>query len=895
MNIAGKTLNNRIHIITGSFVFLLSLIIYFITVAPTTSFWDCGEFIACSYTLSVMHPPGSPLYLLIGRILSIIPFVGDIGLRINSFSVLVSAATILFTFLVIVQLIKRWRGDPQNTEDRIILYASAVFGALSFAFSDSFWFNAVEAEVYSSSMLFTSIVVWLALRWGRYSEKTSSMMLIFFIFYLFGLAAGIHLLNILAFPFVLLIVFFHDNSTARRLLLLLTVQVLVPIILYMIFYHFNPADLSRQEMLTHQTKAGSFLKWFGLIWAAACLIYIYFNDRTVFYYWWIIPLLIGVAYSMYLIIYIRANLNPPINENEPSTLAAMKYYLARKQYGEQSMLLTFLHRNADFWNYQINKMFNRYFAWQFIGKGINLDFRDRIVEIASFRGLYGIPFLVGLFGAIHHFFKDWKRALAVFVLFFLMGYAVIIYLNQPDPQPRERDYSYIGAFYTFALWVGIGMTGILEWISQSLKNRSSLKHAGLIVVALILFIAVPVNMFAFNFNSHDRSGNYVAWDYSYNILQSCEENAIIFTNGDNDTFPLWYLQEVVGIRKDVRVVNLSLLNTHWYIRQLQEREPKIDLRLENKNIENLYPMAWKTQKIKISVPENIKKNIQKKFDHSDSDTQKNYIEFTMKHTMGSGDVKGIRVQDLMIMRIIQVINWKRPIYFSLTVSNQNRINLDDYLRMDGIVFKILPYKVKYIEPEIISDCLFNIYKFRNLNNPDVFFNIRIKKLIQNYRTVFQQLAHYYINNDQKAKALDVVDKMQQMIPHEILPYSSELAALLVTNIYRNAGKDVNYRDYIKHVIPGSYVSGKEKKRIAGYYLNVLNDFERVDELLMPLLEDNPDDGQIYVTLVQSYLKNKKYDRGVEILEKWIARHPNDENAQKELTRIKILADNDISK
>ena len=219
MNFLKKSLDFRIQVITGSIIFLIAFIIYYITVAPTTSFWDCGEFIACSYTLSVMHPPGAPLYLIIGRVFSMIPFVHDIGLRVNMISVLVSSATVLFTFLVIMQLIKRWRGMPQNLEDRIILYTSSIFGALAFAFTDSFWFNAVEAEVYSASMLFTSLVVWLALRWGEYSEKKASILLIFFIFYLFGLAAGLHLLNILAFPFVLLIVYFHDNQSNLQALL----------------------------------------------------------------------------------------------------------------------------------------------------------------------------------------------------------------------------------------------------------------------------------------------------------------------------------------------------------------------------------------------------------------------------------------------------------------------------------------------------------------------------------------------------------------------------------------------------------------------------------------------------------------------------------------------------
>ncbi|MFO7891309.1 MAG: DUF2723 domain-containing protein [bacterium] len=892
MNFLKKSLDYRIQVVTGSLVFLISFIVYYITVAPTTSFWDCGEFIACSYTLSVMHPPGAPLYLIIGRVFSMIPFVQDIGLRVNMISVLVSAATVLFTFLVIIQLIKRWRGEPQNTQDRIILYASSIFGALAFAFTDSFWFNAVEAEVYSVSMLFTSLVVWIALLWGEYSEKKSSILLIFFIFYLFGLAAGLHLLNILAFPFVLLIVYFHDNQTVRKLFMLLTIQAAAPLILYFIFYQFNPADFSYNEMIEHQARAGSFLKWFGLIWIIITLGYMLYKDKKVFYYWWIIPILILIAYSLYLLIYIRATLDPPINENKPSTWQAMQDYLSRKQYGQQSLILTFPYRVADFWNYQVNFMFNRYFGWQFIGKGISLDSQDRITEVISLRALYGLPFLIGVFGSVYHFFRDWKRALAVFILFFIMGYGIIIYLNQPDPQPRERDYSYVGAFFAFALWIGIGMAGIFETIIQTFKKKNILKYCLMTITGLVLFIAIPVNMFAFNFKDHDRSGNYVAWDYSYNILQSCKPNAILFTNGDNDTFPLWYLQEVEKIRKDVRVVNLSLLNTHWYIEQLQNIEPRIPLQLSESRIKQLYPMQWETQKIEIPASDEVLKRIREQENPEEYDTLKNKVAFTIKPTMTSGKVKGLRVQDLMILRIIQVVQWQRPVYFSLTVSNKNRLKLDSHLRMDGIVFQLMPYKVNQLSPEVMNELLFQKYQFRNLDNPEVFYNIRIKKLIQNYRTAFNHLAVYYVNHNKNDKAIQILDTMQKTIPPEVIPFSSEIAAMLVVDTYHKAGKKVDYKEFISNVIPKIHQSKEDKLQLANFYMHVLDTPERVEQLLFPLLNKYPDEGNIFVMLVRYYLQAGDYQQAINVLNTWISKHPNDSYARQELERIKNMVKND---
>ncbi|MCK4816342.1 DUF2723 domain-containing protein, partial [bacterium] len=283
-----RLLNRRIHYLFGGLVFFISLIVYFRSVAPTTSFWDCGEFIACSNILGVMHPPGAPLYLLIGRLMTMSPFFGDIGLRVNLFSVVISALTVFLAYLIIVQLIRRWRGDARTWEDRLIIFVSGAFGALAFAFTDSFWFNAVEAEVYAFSMFFTALVVWLALLWGERSQKEGNLLLIFFIFYMFSLATGVHLLNILVFPFVLLIAYFHENRTVRRLLLLLFVQAAVPLLLSVIFFQFDMNQFSG-DFREIQANASKFLKIFGLIWVVVTLIYMYNKDKKVFNSWWVIP------------------------------------------------------------------------------------------------------------------------------------------------------------------------------------------------------------------------------------------------------------------------------------------------------------------------------------------------------------------------------------------------------------------------------------------------------------------------------------------------------------------------------------------------------------------------------------------------------------------------------
>ena len=893
-------MNRRVHILGGVFVFLFSLVVYFRTVAPTTSFWDCGEFIACSRILGVMHPPGAPFYLLIGRFLTMLPFFGDMGLRVNVFSVLTSVATVLLTYLIVVQLIRRWRGDAQSWEDRVILYGSGVFGALAFAFTDSFWFNAVEAEVYAFSMFFTALVVWLALYWGERSEKAGSLLLILFIFYLFGLAAGVHLLNVLAFPFVLMIAFFHHNRTVRRLLLLLTVQAGVPIFLYVVFYQFDVNKLAyASQIIAHQAKAGQFLKWFGLIWILVTLVYIYMKDRAVFRVWWAIPLLVILAYSTYLVIYIRAGLGPPINENDPSTAQAMMDYLGRKQYGSEDLLLTFLHRKADFWGYQVHTMYTRYFGWQFIGKGMTLDYRDRIVEIISFRGLYGLPFLVGLWGAVHHFSRDWKRAVAVLVLFFLMGYGIILYLNQPDPQPRERDYSYVGSFFAFALWIGVGMAGLLEWLQEALKGREVIRRAAFGVVAVLLFLAVPINLLGTNYESHDRSGNYVAWDYSYNILQTCEPGGIVFTNGDNDTFPLWYLQEVEGIRRDVRVICLSLLNTHWYIRQLRDQEPRVPMNLSDRAVDNLFPIPWETKQVGIPVPKDVQERERKKLeDQFGPDYQQSYpdtITFTLAQTFPERNPEGLRVQDLMVLRILEASRWKRPIYFAVTVSHENQLNLDRYLRMDGLAYKVTPYPVQDIDEEALRTNLLEKYQYRGLNDPDVFFNTGTVKLLINVRQAFMQLARHYINHGKKDEAAFVLNEMLARIPEENIPYANERIAISVAEHFRRAGLPGDHENRMQRVIPGRQMSRQDHLELAAYFAQIIHNYDKAEEIYLRLIQEDANDVQAYSGLIQTYRIARRYDRAVALLEDWLMRHPSDPNAQKELDDLRRLAAMDTTR
>ncbi|RMD93846.1 MAG: DUF2723 domain-containing protein, partial [Calditrichaeota bacterium] len=585
-----KTLKQA-NSIVAIIVFFIAFATYLSTVAPTTSFWDCGEFIACSYTLGIPHPPGAPLFVLLGRIFSVLPIASDIGLRVNIISTIFSAFSSMFTYLIIVRLLQMWQGKPTTVEQKLIQYTGGVIGALAFTFSDSQWFNSVEAEVYAGSIFFTAIVVWLILRWADEHEDPASDKWLVLIFYLVGLALGVHLLNLLALPTVFLIMYFQKRKTVDMESLFIfavgatlafiaiypgVVKGIPALILHFSFISVGILFLAVAYFARHAIMARKRELALGLV--------------SLF--------LVLIGYSTYNMIYIRSSLNPTIDENDPDTPARFVAYLNREQYGDWSIT----KRRAPFWEYQIKKMYIRYFGWQFIGKGTTLDSEGRIMETIAFRGLWGLPFLLGLFGMVHQFSKDWRRAFSILVLFIMTGVAIVIYLNQEDPQPRERDYAYTGSFFAFALWIGIGASAVMEFMRDKLQKNGKLNRHILVATAILLFFAVPARMFAFNYDNHSRKGNYVAWDYSYNILQTCEPNAIIFTNGDNDTFPLWYLQNVVGIRRDVRVVNLSLLNTNWYIKQLRDFEPRVPIRLTDEEIDRLAPMQWKKQKISINVP-----------------------------------------------------------------------------------------------------------------------------------------------------------------------------------------------------------------------------------------------------------------------------------------------------
>lgn len=878
----------------GAITFLIALGVYLYTVAPTVSFWDCGEFIASSYILGIPHPPGAPFFLLLAKLFTFLPYPNDIALRVNLISVLSSALTILFLYLIIIQLVRSYRGNPESRGDKLIIYGSASIGALTYAFSDTFWFSAVEAEVYAMSMLFTSATLWLVLRWFENREDMSSVRNLLLIVYLVGLSYGVHLLNLLVAPTVVLIIFFSRPKVILNMWLLplsLLVALMFTIVIYIIEY------VSNIDPTIFMGISGTFMV-FGLFFVLA-----FISGAVILHYrsveWSsllmgmiaasaLVLIIVSVGRSTYFMISIRSAMDPLINENDPSSLG-MLYYLQREQYGTTSLLSTMFDRAAPFWDYQIKYMYLRYFGWNFIGKGLTFDPNGRgfILESLSFIGLLGLPFIIGIIGFVYHSIKDWKKFIPVFLFFIISGLFLVIYLNQPNPQPRERDYVYVGSFFVFAIWVGFGSLAILEGIKRLFANDAFQKAITLFAGGALLLIC-PVNEFKHNYDSHDRTGNYVPWDYSYNILMSCEPDAIIFTNGDNDTFPLWYLQEVEGIRKDVRIVNLSLLNTTWYVNQLKHYEPKLTIALSDEQINSLSPIAWESQELQIQVPQEA---FVKHFQEYGQEVPAQYKDVTSipvqaNSTLNVGSQTALKVQDLMVYHIIINNAWRKPVYFAITVSPSFYVGFDKYFRLDGLAWKITPVQGVAIREDILEKNLMEVFQYRGLDDRDVFLDYGTLRLLYNYRQGYLQLINHYLNKRDNPKALEVLKSMEENTP-DFRMFNDQPLLESIGKYYYFAGEQEEYRSRILKMLEWEPQIAVEKQHeYAQLLFSVFKDTTNAERAYERLWGTNERDNKAFSAMISIYEVTEQFEKAVIQLEKWLEVFPADSNARNKLQEMR---------
>lgn len=848
------------------FTFLTSLLIYTLTLAPTASFWDAGEFIAVAHGLQVNHPPGAPLYSIMGRIASMFMPMEYVAVSINFLSALASAATIMLLYLIIVRLVREIKGNPDEMSliDKIGMYGGGLVGALTFAVTDTFWFNAVEAEVYAMSIFFTAIVVWLALKWSENHDKEYNERWLVLIAYMFGLAIGVHLLNLLAIFFVALIVYFKKRDFT------LISFVIMGAIAVVSFFLVYPVTIQYLPDWADKIGRGSY----GLINPLTFVILLIAGVAFGIYYTQkhkhrlanialISYAMIMIGYSSYSVIMIRSIADPPIDENDPETVEAFVKYLKREQYGDTPVLkgryyddntgsivsnddgkwftrrhstdprhIQFYSRyNSDlefFVDYQVNHMYIRYFNWNFIGRESDIQDtgwqsgfgEEKYPENQASNAYFFIPFLLGLFGFVYHFSADWKRAFAVLALFIVTGIAIIIFLNQPPYQPRERDYAYVGSFFAYAIWIGLGVTGIIDLLKAYTKDNAVV---GYVVVGLCL-LGSPILMGSQNWDDHDRSERYVAPDYAKNLLNSLAPNAIVFTNGDNDTFPLWYAQEVEGVRTDVRIVCLSLLNTDWYIKQLKNQwsheSAPLPISYSNEDIDRIASRIDRWEPTTFTIPvdkDMLKQAFDEDYNYKEAigvkpdtalpilqsgtdfevpvDSLLDQISWTVKGRLYGNDAQGreirfMQVQDLMIVDLIRTNNWLRPIYFANTVSRESMLGLEEYFRTEGKAYRVVPMDLEseymgYIDPKIQTDRL-NKFNFNQWSTDGIYLDENIRRMLGNYRYSFLQMSETYYSEGKTDSAYHWLKFSEEKVPFRSDEENYNLRALFAIN-YLNFG------------------------------------------------------------------------------------------------------------
>jgi len=788
--------------LVGALVFVIALLTFFSTIAPTVSFWDCGEYIAASYTLGIPHPPGNPLYILVARIFTMIFFwTQQVAFRINLLSVVTAAITALFLHKIVVFAMKDWFGELDEKWKVATVNIAGFVGALFGVFNYTFWFSAVESSVYIPAILTIVLNIYIVLIWAKSKEENRDRYLVLFA-YLAFLGIGLHMMAMFALMPIFLYILLVDKTklTDWRLwgvaLLLGSIVYsmaafffVVPVLLVMsAIYGFVPQKEAKivspfvgavvlfamykllvspenSEDIGMITLVSLALIVFAVVNAAS-------NDKNSEKKWkfaFLIVLFSLLGFSVHAYIPIRSSLEPIIDENHPVVEIkngklewdAFRGFLERKQYGSESMITRMFHRRGaletqfgidshmGYGGFHITQFFH---LGESIASDRTADERNSILGEKNFFKkfailfLYLIPTFFMLWGWEYWFKKDRNRALLFMSLVLITTVMMVLYMNfsdgkhsekaeykhwvdagRPGPMPtvhrevRERDYFFTPGFMFFGLWIGLA-AGALLHRSFTSKNKTNRKLAPIYAV---LFCASPALPFFQNYKENNRTNDWIPYDYAYNLLMSCEKDGIIFTNGDNDTFPLWFLQEAEGIRKDVRVVNLSLANTSWYIKQLKRLEPKVPISYSENDVENGRVTHQRNpfkNPTRYSLPE-------AKID----------IVFP-----SSSELPVLRVQDLLVVNIIDANAWQKPIYFSSTVSDDNMVGFAPYLKFEGMVSRVMDTLVEpsdYINFERTKLLLNEIYQFRNLGDNSTPLSETARRMMYNYSAVFIQYSH----------------------------------------------------------------------------------------------------------------------------------------------------------
>ncbi|MGV6946196.1 glycosyltransferase family 117 protein [Sphingobacterium kyonggiense] len=923
---------NKINNLLGWACGIIATIVYLLTLEKTTSWWDTGEFIASAYKMQIVHQPGAPLFLMLQNVFSNLA-MGDntkIAYWMNVGSAVCSGLTITFLFWTISALAKKVYGRIVNNEGlsntaTINIMGAAAVGALAYTFSDTFWFSAVESEVYAMSSLCTAVVFWAILKWDAHADEPHANKWLVLIAYVMGLSIGVHLLNLLAIPALALVIYFRKTNkvtTAGVVKTLLLGVVILGFVLWGIIQYLIKfaAHFDRFFVNSLGLGFGSGVTFFALLVLGVLVWGIWYSHKKVkpvMNIAFISVAFIILGYSSFSMILIRAKANPTLNNSDPDNAFSFLSYLNREQYGDEPLFKgryfdakptdmfetgKVYRKDADrynvarkkydytfdkttlfpriysekhesfyrdylklppgtsptmadnlkfFFGYQIGHMYSRYFMWNFVGRQNDSQGQGSLVEGNWISGIkpidnllvggqyalpesekenagrntyFFLPLILGILGAVWHFKKDQKDATVVALLFFFTGLAIVIYLNQTPMQPRERDYAFAGSFYAFCIWVGMGAL----WIADFLSKKINAKNAALAGTGISLLCG-PVLLASQNWDDHDRSEKFLARDMAKNYLESCAPNAILFTYGDNDTYPLWYVQEVEGFRTDVRVVNLSLLSSDWYMKQMMQKvnnadalpiniDPELikdgvrdviyyhDLQLPGHiDIQDLMGLMLSDDpqaKIPLQSGESANflptKNMQYKVDRQAVLANKvvpkeweDAIVDTMQWTYGGNIVSRA---DLSIMAILANNNWKRPVYFTTTTPEENYIGLDKYLVSEGFALRLMPVAIPS-EGDVNTPIADVEGTYNNIMNKFTWGNIAHAKYLDpdSYRyismyagSIFGETAQGLIGIGKSAEAKKLVNNAYENLPKrtylmsEVYGYSSLIDAMYKT-------------------------------------------------------------------------------------------------------------------
>jgi hypothetical protein len=940
--------------LTGGLLLVFSTIIYLLTLEPTVSFWDCGEFILSAFKLQVGHPPGAPLFLMIGRVATL--FGGGNGskaaLMVNAFSAISSGFAIMFLFWTITHLVRKVFVNGTDLESRHIpaIIGSGIIGALTYTFSDTFWFSAVEGELYALSSLVTALVFWGMLKWEEEADKPYAGRWIILIAYIMGLGLGIHRLNLLVIPVLVFVFYFKKFEISRNGLIkaLLFAVVLLWIMVFVVIPGV-PDAAGWFELL--------FVNVLGMPYNSGLLIYlliifgglaygIYYSlkkNRVILNYILTSLLVVMIGYSSYAMIMIRSTARPPMNQNNPADVFSLSYYINMKQYGsspkffgnyysapvtdvkkvvagynkvdgkykpyfrpeykyskqfetifprmyssdpdhesaykywgkvvgrkynvgsgkEAVICPTFGENLRYFFRYQVGFMYMRYFMWNFAGRqndiqgngnaihgnwisGINLIDETRLGKLNNLpedlkknpgnNKYYFLPLLIGLVGMYWQYKNNNTGFWLVMAFFIMTGLAIIFYLNQYPNQPRERDYAYVGSFYAFAIWIGLGYMFVYETLQKFLGNKVSLA-----VTFMILITAVPVLMGAQNWDDHDRSGRYTARDIGANYLNSCAPNSILFTYGDNDSFPVWYVQDVEGVRSDVRVANLSYIQAGWYIEMMRQKAFESDpLPLSlgpDKYIEGVREQLPVNNRV--DKPVDLKEVVQfaglddkkYKIDLSGRGDYLNYlpaskfiIDVDSARVLSNGTVKKYYKDrlvsrmiweysetdafkgDLAIMDMLSTNKWERPVYFSTTVPSTQYKGLEKYFIQEGLAYRVVPVKIDkteqgefgMIDPFVMYDNLMNKFKWGNAEDPSVYLDENNRRMFSNFRRIFGSLGKELLIRGDTIKAIEVAHRGLEIVPAEKM--ADDFFTIGLAEVLIRAGKTEEGEKLLNDVI-----------------------------------------------------------------------------------------------